>query len=140
MSSSSSRAERRLIQLVVFIAALVPIAAGAAGVWKGPHMTGVSTPNVDLDSHFRYLSGLLLGIGLTFMFCAARIERQGLLFRALGLIVVVGGLGRLYGASLSGLPGAGHRFGLVMELLVVPALLLWHYRIEHRLGEPVRSV
>ena len=133
MSSSISHAERRLFQLVVFIAAPVPIAAGAGGVWKGPHLAGgVPAFNVDLDSHFRYLSGLLLGIGLAFMFCAARIERRGLLLRTLGLIVVAGGLGRLYGASLSGLPGAGQRFGLVMELLVVPALLLWHYRIEDR--------
>jgi hypothetical protein len=135
MPSSISCAERRLFQLAVFIAALVPIAAGAAGVWKGPSLSGVPTPNVDLDSHFRYLSGLLLGIGLAFMFCAARIERRGLLFRALGLIVVAGGLGRLYGASLSGLPSAGHRFGLVMELVVVPAFLLWHMRIERRGGE-----
>ena len=136
MLSSSSRVERRLFQMVVFAAALVPIAAGAMGMWKGPIMTGgVPAPNVDLDSHFRYLSGVLLGIGLAFMFCAAGIERRGLLFRTLGLTVVVGGLGRLYGASLSGLPGAGHVFGLLMELLVVPALLLWHLKIGRRVGE-----
>ena len=136
MALSICRAERHLFRLVVLIAALVPIVAGAAGVWAGPRMTGgVIAPSVDLDSHFRYLSGLLLGIGLAFMFCAARIERRGLLFRTLGLIVVAGGLGRLYGVSLSGLPGWGHRFGLFMELLVVPAFLLWHLSIERRAGE-----
>lgn len=68
--------------MVVIIGALVPIAAGAAGVWQGPDMIrGVVAANPDLDSHFRYLSGLLFGTGIAFVICAIRIERRAALFR-----------------------------------------------------------
>ena len=35
------------------------------------------TVNADLDSHFSYLSGLLLGIGVAFLFCIAAVRRPG---------------------------------------------------------------
>ena len=127
--------ERRLLQLAVAAACLVPLAAGGAGVVEGAAMLrGVSPPvAVDLDSHFRYLSGLLLGIGFAFAWCVPRIETKGHLFRALALIVILGGLARLAGLLGSGAPGPGHLFGLAMELGVVPLLALWQARVERRL-------
>ncbi|HWH22991.1 MAG TPA: DUF4345 domain-containing protein [Allosphingosinicella sp.] len=123
--------ERRLLQVAVAAACLVPVSAGAAGILEGAGMVKglAGQPPTDLDSHFRYLSGLLLGMGLAFSACIPGIERKRLLFRALSLIVVVGGLARLFSALEDGLPGSGHHFGLVMELLVVPLLMLWQGRI-----------
>jgi hypothetical protein len=83
----------------------------------------------DLDSHFRYLSGLLLGFGLAFLACVPAIERRTAVFRTLGLIVLIGGLARLLSAITIGLPGPGHVFGLAMELGTVPALVLWQARV-----------
>ena len=131
MSSDSAAAERRIFQGVVLIASFVPIAAGAAGVLTGPRMLyGVANPSPDLESHFRYLSGLLLGIGMAFVTCAADVVRRATLFRALSLIVVLGGLGRLLAAIEHGSPTGANRFAFVMELLVVPLLLVWLGRIE----------
>lgn len=133
MSFLSVRAERRLFQIVVVVGSLVPILAGGAGALHGPGMIkGLLVTNPDLESHFRYLSGLLLGIGIAFVFCIRDIERRALLFNALGLIVVTGGLARLLGFALVGTPSAGHLFGLVMELVVVPALMLWLRRVRRR--------
>jgi hypothetical protein len=127
--------ERGLFKVVVLVATLVPIIAGAAGVLTGPEMIkGVATGSPDLDSHFRYLSGLLLGIGFGFAVCVVNLERRAALFRALAFIVVLGGLGRLLGAALNGLPTTPHRFAFVMELLVVPLLIVWLNRIE-RIGK-----
>ena len=126
--------ERRLLQIAVALACLVPFAAGAAGVVASTRMIGhVGAPGVaDLDSHFRYLSGLLFGIGLVFAACIPRIERKTSLFRGLSLIVVCGGLARLLSLATFGRPGAGHLFGLAMELGVVPALTLWQARVARR--------
>lgn len=53
------------MQIAVAIGSLGPIRAGAAGVLPGPSIVRAgANPPGDLDSHFRYLSGLLLGIGL----------------------------------------------------------------------------
>ena len=123
--------ERRLFQITVLVATIVPIVAGGRGALIGPALIhGEFFAPPDLDSHFRYLSGLLLGIGLAFAWAVPRVEQHVGLFRALGLIVILGGLARLLGAIEEGAPGTAHRFALVMELIVVPALLLWLGRIE----------
>lgn len=131
--------ERRLLQICVGLACVVPLAAGLQGVIESAAMAkGAQQPvPVDLDSHFRYLSGLLLGIGIAFAACIPAIERRGALFRSLALIVVVGGLSRLISLIESGPPSLGHQFGLVMELAVVPALALWQARVARRSRKPL---
>jgi hypothetical protein len=123
--------ERRLLQAAILLACFVPLLAGGAGVIQGPAMLRGIDPgaSIDLDSHFRYLSGLLMGFGLAFLFCVPAIEKRTALFRGLGLIVLVGGLARLYSAVTLGLPGPGHIFGLAMELGTVPLLVLWQARV-----------
>ena len=123
--------ETRMLQGAVALASVVPILAGMQGIVESAAMVrGVGPPLApDLDSHFRYLSGLLLGIGLGFLACVPRIADRGAAFRLLGGIVLVGGLARLLGVVLYGLPGPEHRFALVMELGVVPALMLWQARV-----------
>lgn len=123
--------ERRLLQAAVALGCVVPLLAGGSGMIEGPaFLSGVgSEVPADLDSHFRYLSGLLLAIGLAFASCIPGIERKTARFRLLALLVFVGGLGRLLGLVASGTPGAGHVFGLVMELGTVPLLVLWQARV-----------
>jgi hypothetical protein len=125
--------EKRLLQIVVGIACLVPIAAGGVGIALGPEWLGAPYPAaVDLDSHFRYLSGILLAIGFAFAGCIPDIEEKGLPFRMLGLLVVAGGLARLISMIASGLPSGPHLFGLGMELIVVPLLITWQARVDAR--------
>jgi hypothetical protein len=127
--------EKRLLQIAVAIAALVPLSMGTLSIVEGPAiLKGVDAPApIDLDSHFRYLSGLLLGIGLAFLACIPGIERRTSLFRALSLIVIVGGTARLVSLIVAGVPGEGHQFGLAMELVVVPLIMLWQGRVAVRL-------
>lgn len=132
-------AERRLLQIVITLAAIVPIAMGLMSIVRGPAvLSGMAgSTSVDLDSHFRYLSGLLLGVGLGFMVCIPRIERRGTMVRLLGAIVIVGGLARLLSLAIAGTPGPGHLFGLAMELVIVPLILLWQARIAKRFSDQV---
>lgn len=127
----TASAERRALQAAIAIGLLVSLYAGSTGVVEGPAMVKGSG-GADLDSHFRYLSGLLLGIGLAFIACIPAIERRTAVFRTLGAIVFVGGLARLLSAVELGLPSTGHRFGLMMELGVVPLLVLWQGRVARR--------
>lgn len=110
---------------------MVPIAAGVAGIMRGTAFVGDhGATNQDLQSHFAYLSGLLLGIGLAFVISVFAQRRSPGLFSALALIVIVGGVARLFTALRGGgLPSTAHQFALVMELVVVPLLLLWHRRL-----------
>ena len=125
--------ERRLLQLAVAIACLVPITVGGWSVLQGPHFLGraASIPT-DLDSHFRYLSGIFVAVGLAFATCIPGIERKGARFRLLGALIVSGGLARLVSLLTVGTPSTGHLAGLAMELGVVPLLMLWQARIAQR--------
>ena len=133
--------ERRLLQLAVALGCLVPLFAGSVGILRGPEMlrgVGDHIP-ADLDSHFRYLSGLLLAVGLAFATCVPGIERKTARFRLLAFLVFVGGLGRLHSLASMGMPGTGHLFGLAMELAAVPLLVLWQGRVAARRREPRAS-
>ena len=71
---------------------------------------------------FRFLSGLLLGIGLCFWSTLPSIEVRTGRFRLLTLLVVIGGSGRLIGLGLTGFPSFFMVGGLVVELFVTPSL------------------
>jgi uncharacterized membrane protein YfcA len=117
----------------VAVCCLVPIGAGVAGVLFGPRMLAyVAVAPGDLDSHFRYLSGLLLTIGCGFASAIRRIETHGPRFRLLTCIVVAGGIGRLLSLLVVGAPSPVMRAALVMELLVTPGLALWQSRVARK--------
>jgi hypothetical protein len=84
------------------------------------------------DSHLRYLSGLILAIGLGFWSTVPRIELQGTRFRLLTCLVLIGGLVRLLGLVAVGTPTKGVIGALVMELVVTPSLALRRERLERR--------
>jgi hypothetical protein len=130
MPDSSASNERRALQIVVAIASLVPILGGAAGIILGPLLVDErSAHTADLDSHFRYLSGILLGIGLAYASAVPGIDRRKRRFMLLCGIVVLGGLGRLFSLIATGTPSPVMIGALVMELLVTPLITLWQLRI-----------
>ncbi len=128
------KVERRLLQVAVALGCLVPLLAGGSGMVHGPgFLHGVESPApADLDSHFRYLSGLLFAIGVAFASCIPTIEQKTARFRLLAFLVFLGGLGRLIGVASSGIPGTGHVFGLAMELGTVPLLVIWQARVARQ--------
>lgn len=123
--------ERLALQIATAAACMVPLSMGlvsvirSAAVLRGMELTFP----IDLDSHYRYLSGLLLGIGIVFLASIPRIETKTTVFRTLGFVIFVGGAARLLSLAENGAPGFGHQFGLVMELVVVPAIVLWQARV-----------
>lgn len=123
--------ERSAFRLAVFVLAFVPVSAGFAGALLGAGLPGLDAPAgaINLDSHVRYLSGLLLGIGLGFwstvMRPAIRLDR----FRLLAMIVIIGGAARFLSLFAAGWPDAPHVGALAMELVVTSALLAWSMRL-----------
>lgn len=122
--------ERRYLQRAVALAAVVPVSAGLYGVLFGAGLTGEQSLSVSGDSHYRYLSGLLLGMGLLFWSGIPAIEQKGGRFQLLTLIVAAGGLGRLAGLGITGIPSLTMLGALAMELVVTPAICLWQLRVS----------
>ena len=98
--------ERRLLKFSVALACVVPLGAGAAGVLFGPAAieTDIAGDHPLLESHFRYLSGLLFGVGIAFAASIPDIERRSQLFAALSLMFLIGGISRLERSLLTTWP------------------------------------
>jgi len=116
---------KNVLRVAVAVGGIVPVAAGLAGMFFGPRMIDGQVVVTDVDSHFRYLSGLLLAIGLGFWSTIPEIERTTNRFRLLTVLVIFGGLGRLIGLWLGGVPGLPMLLALGMELVVTPGLCFW---------------
>jgi len=116
--------QKRLLQIVVSLAALVPVLGGLAGVMGNP-LRGAGF----IGSQFSYLSGLLLCIGLCFWTLVPNIERNGEKVFILTMVVVVGGFCRAIGVLTGGVAGPAVYACLVMELIVTPCLYLWQTRV-----------
>lgn len=125
--------EKRLLQIVVAVACFVPLSVGGQSILHGPGFLGhPPVIPIDLDSHFRYISGIFFGVGVAFASCVPAIESKGPRFRLLGALVVCGGLSRVVSLIAVGAPGVGHLFGFAMELGAVPLLMLWQANFARR--------
>lgn len=118
---------KRLLQVTVAIAALVPILGGGFEV-----VHGLAGPDGWSINHDRYLSGLLMAIGLGFWTTVADIEHKTARFRLLTALVFIGGLSRLLGVALGDHLSAMVAAALVMELGVTPLLCFWQSRCSGR--------
>ena len=126
MSSFSRIVEKRMLQAFMSIGCLVPLVGGLQGVISG--LPG-RIVDVTFNSHFRYLSGLLLGIAFGFASAIPAVEKKGSRIGLLVALVLTGGLTRLYGVLVDGWPEPIMLFALVMELGVVPLLWFWQIRV-----------
>ena len=104
---------------------------GRAGRWAGvDRARRCGSP--ELDSQFRYLSGLLLAIGLGYLASVPRIEEHSRRILLLTGLVVTGGIGRLIAALARGQSSMVTGAALAMELVIVPAIALWQFRVARQ--------
>jgi hypothetical protein len=120
--------ERRLLQIALAAAALVAALTGAAGALWGPAAAGGLLGGA-ADSQFRYLSGLLVGVGAAYGLLIPTVEREGARLYMLTLIVVGGGFCRAAAMLVGGSGGAGVTVALALELIAAPGLYLWQTRV-----------
>ena len=130
----TARVERLMLQIVIAAGGFVPVGGGLAGAMLGASMLGDGHGGPPLDSHVRYLSGLLLGIGLAFWEAIPQIEQRTGRVRLLTAIIVLGGLMRLIGLLVVARPGLPMMLALGMELVVTPLICLWQTRVARRFG------
>jgi hypothetical protein len=139
LQRDTAAVERRFLQCLIAVLAAVPLLAGLEGVISGPSFLRIEEPwPVDLDSHMRFLSGVLLAIGIAWYSCIPSIEEVGGRFRLLAALTFAGGLARLVSLIAAGSPSAAHIYGLAVELVVVPLLVFWQARLASRYGSSLR--
>lgn len=118
---------KRAVQTSFAVAGIVPVIAGLWGVFHP--LAGSLGSQLN---HGRYLSGLLLAIGLVFWASIPDIERRTASIRVLTVVVVIGGVCRLLGVTMGDPLSAPVVGALAMELCVTPVLCVWQSRLASR--------
>ncbi|WP_422017183.1 DUF4345 domain-containing protein [Reyranella sp.] len=122
--SATSLVSKRAAQVGFAVAGIVPVAAGLWGVFQ-PLVGSLGSQL----NHGRYLSGLLLGIGLVFWASIPGIERRTERIRVLTVVVVIGGVCRLLGVIMGDPLSPAVMGALAMELAVTPLLCFSQSRL-----------
>ena len=126
--------ERRALQALLAVVAIVPVLAGSSGALLGVDILHIQNASISAESHFRYLSGLLLAIGLFYWSCVPRIEQHGERIKLLTTIVFIGGVARALDLYFNGIPSPVHIGALVIELAIAPAVMFWQHRVATRVA------
>ena len=113
-----------MLKAAVAIAGTVPVVIGLWGV-----LSGFGARGLFADSHYRYLSAILFGMGVLFWVMIPRIEQHRWPYRMLCGLVVLGGLARL-GAALSSGVHKEAAMALIMELVITPLIFFWRERAD----------
>jgi hypothetical protein len=111
---------RLALQACVALGATWAVGAGAWGV-----VDGIGSGTAGLVSQGRYLSGLLMAIGLGYWTTIPDIEQKTARFRLLTGLVAIGGLSRLLGLAMGDGISLATAGPLALELGVAPLLCLW---------------
>ena len=120
---------KRSLQVVLAILSLLPLAVGTLGFIYGAALLAPAagvTPK--LDSHYRFMSALDVGLAVTVWWIIPQLERQTSLFRLVCMIVFAGGVGRVVACLLVGSPGTAFLAVTGLELLI-PLLIPWQAQV-----------
>lgn len=123
---------KRNLQIATAILALIPIITGLVGLTglRDPLYAALNLPHdATLDSNLRFYSGVWLGVGLAAAWIVPRIERETTLFRALWLMIFLGGVGRLLSLAITGMPFAPFVGITALEILGAPFFVWWQGRV-----------
>ena len=122
----------RPLQITLALLAVIPVVTG------GLTLLGLADPvraeaglprHALLDSNLRFFGGLWLAAGLAMAWLIPRIRQETALFRALWLMIFVGGLGRLLSMAWAGLPPWPFVGFTVLEIVGAPLFVLWQARL-----------
>ena len=128
MSTSPMRASQRVVQVCLYVVALIAVTGGALQMYLGE-------PDVSprLDNVHRFMAGIYLATGLISAWAATTIREQGTLVYLVALGVFLGGTGRLVSMSIVGLPEPhGLWIGYLVPELLVPIVIAIAHTVSRR--------
>lgn len=126
---------KRRLQVAMAVLGAIPVVTGIIA------MTGLNDPlyaslnlprDATLDSNMRFFGGVWLGLGLSAWWLVPRVDTQTALFRAVWLMIALGGMGRLFSLLLVGQPLLPFVGFAVLEIVGAPLFIWWQFRVGVR--------
>ena len=123
--------ERRLLQGLIFLCALIPLTFGALGLLHGLERL-MPAPPVNADNVYRFLSGLYFTVGVLFLWVIPRVEAETVLVRILSGGVALGALGRVLSMLQVGRPALLFQIDVAIETIIPLVVVLWQARLARQ--------
>lgn len=118
----------RWLQIATGVLAMVPVVTGLLGMMgvHDPLYANAGVPaDPTLDSNLRFYGGVWLGLGLAALWVIPGIARKTALFRALWLMIFLGGIGRLLSLLMLGMPFPPFLGFTALEVVGAPLFIWW---------------
>ncbi|MEQ8799409.1 MAG: DUF4345 domain-containing protein [Salinisphaeraceae bacterium] len=137
----------KAFKTVVLLLAALAIVTGAADMLLGVpgqaalgvQLSAEAANDAVLNSQFRFLAAIWLGLGLLLCLCVFRLERYGPVLDGVLAVVFLGGVGRILALVDQGFPDTVFSIGFVVlaiavEIVGMPALIGWHRKVRRARG------
>jgi hypothetical protein len=123
---------KRPLQITMAVLGAIPLITGILTMLGlgDPLYASAQIPKYALlDSNLRFFGGLWLGIGIGMYWLIPNIEKQTALFRALWLMIFLGGIGRLLSMFFLALPPRPFIAFTLLEVAGAPLAVAWQARV-----------
>jgi hypothetical protein len=120
---------KRGLQITLAVLSIIPILVGIVGIAVGTsRWLPANTITPEFDSHYRYIAGYYISLGMLALWMIPKIEKHRSLFRILCASVFIGGIGRVVSILQVGLPNPTVLFFTAFELCF-PLFLFWQAKL-----------
>jgi hypothetical protein len=121
---------RRALIVVVAVLGAIPVVTGLMEVFLGPSFApGGEAVNPSLDSEWRYAHTFWLAAGVLLWWSLFAPEKRAPVTRVILIIAALGGLARLVSVLWVGWPHPVFIASLVLEVVILPFVIWWHWRV-----------
>jgi hypothetical protein len=121
----------RPLQIIVALLGVAAMIAASIAVARGPSVRNAGTAvTAGLDHQYRYFAGAYFAVGVLVVVTAFNLRRWGRYLPLAAIVVFTGGIARLWSIVDVGASGTNQYALVALESLIVPAVALWHRRID----------
>lgn len=130
---NESDMSRLTLQILTGLVGLATVALASMQLGFGVHGPVYASAELPespiLDSNLRFFGGMGLGLGLILLWIVPSIERQTVLFRAVWICALLGGIGRLISVAAAGSPSNLLVGFTILEVIGAPLFIWWQHRV-----------